>query len=104
MQIGKKQLDEKLTSARSYRRKLSKVLQQVNTVGELEEFLEDFFTPGEIKQFVERWNIADLLLKGLPQRQVKDRLGVSISKVSRGSSVLQHGRGAVQRVWQSLKG
>ena len=68
---------------------------------EANDFLRDFLSPSEILQLAERVLIARLLLKGLSQREVKQELGVSISKVSRCANVLNYGTGAFGRILRS---
>jgi len=70
---------------------------------EMEEFLEDILTRREQKEILERWYIVKALLKGGTQREVKEQLKVSISKVSRGAQVLKYGRGAFLRIFNRLK-
>jgi TrpR family trp operon transcriptional repressor len=63
----------------------------------MEELLEDFLTPAEAQDLVERWKIVSELLAEKTQREIRDQLGVSIAKVSRGSRIVQYGSGAFRR-------
>ncbi len=60
--------------------------------GEL--FLMSFFTAKERKTLWHRFQIIELLLKGVSQRDIAEQLGISLSQVSRGSAELQFGTGA----------
>jgi Trp operon repressor len=95
-------VNQKTTSTNPHTKKLSQIFLSPRHPKEMESFLQDFFSPSEIKQLAERWYIGDLLLKELTQRDVKDELRVSISKVSRVSYMIQHGTGAFRRVWDYL--
>lgn len=55
--------------------------------------MKDLFTPQEIDALAERWQLIQLLAKGVPQREIAELLNVSISTVTRGSRALQYGSG-----------
>ena len=57
--------------------------------------LEDLLTPAELLTVNERISIIEALSKGVAQREISKKLGVSISKVTRGSRVLQYGTGGL---------
>lgn len=61
----------------------------IKTVERAKMFLPDMFTPAEIEQIVQRWRLVKLLHQGLPQREISKKLKISISKVTRGSRVMQ---------------
>ncbi len=50
----------------------------------------DLFTTAEIDDLATRWLILKELEAGTSQREVATRLNVSISKVTRGSKVIQN--------------
>ena len=77
---------------------LLKLLAQRRTIKEWNAFLQDLLTPRERESLAERWQIVRLLAQGLPQREVAKKLGVSISKVTRGARVLRYGTGALARL------
>ncbi len=54
--------------------------------------LEDLLTPQELFSLAERWQIIQSLVKGAPQRDIADHLNTSISKITRGSRVVQYGK------------
>ena len=81
---------------------MAELFRTQKTPAELENFLDDLLTPAELQALLERWEIVHELLAGLTQREVKERLKVSISKVSRGSRALQYGRGAFERTHRRL--
>lgn len=57
------------------------------------DLLQDLLTPKERESLAERWQIVKVLVSGIPQREIADLLGVIISKITRGSRVLQDGTG-----------
>lgn len=82
--------------------KLAELLLEVESVKDMEELITDWLTPAERKDLWERWCIVDMLLRGISQREIRDELKVSISKVTRGSRELQYGTGAFRRQWEKL--
>ena len=82
---------------------LSRVPLLAKTPTDMQRFLEDFLSPTEIRQFSKRWDILDMLLRGFTQREIKKQLGVSISKISRGSYVMQSGNGGIQALWKKSR-
>lgn len=76
-------------------KKIAAILAHAVDQKELQEILEDLLTPAEVKDLEERIAIVEHLLTGQPQREVAQKLKVSISKVSRGSLLLKIGKGAL---------
>ena len=56
----------------------------------LKAFLVDILTREEYEDLTLRLQILKLLKKGLPQRDIAKKLGVSIAKITRGSRLLQN--------------
>ncbi len=75
----------------------------VNTPAEAERLLEDILTPQELASVAERWQLVQQLAKGKAQRQIADQLGISISKITRGSRMLQEGSGGFAHFLKKLK-
>lgn len=76
---------------------LTRIAQAINDCKndrEVERFLRAFLTPAELKTLVQRYQLIELLLQKVPQREISKRLGISISQISRGSAELQFGTGA----------
>lgn len=63
---------------------------------EWDALLRDLLTPQERDSLAERWQIIQLLDKGMPQREIADLLQVSISKITRGSRALLDGKGGFE--------
>lgn len=55
----------------------------------MEKTLRDLLTVGELADVVNRLQIIEMLLQGVPQRQIADKLGVGIATVTRGSHHLK---------------
>lgn len=82
---------------------LAKLLAAARTTGELKRLLNDLLTPQEIDELALRWKIAHELLVGRTQRDIAERLGVSISKITRASRAVQYGNGGFQMFVSRLK-
>lgn len=74
----------------------------IETREEARDLLDDLLTPGELASLTERWQEVQLLAAGITQRDVAKQLGVSISKVTRGSRMLQHGSGGFHHFLKKL--
>jgi TrpR family trp operon transcriptional repressor len=63
-------------------------------------FLQEILTPAEIYTLVLRWELVKLLHKGVPQRQISQRLGISLCKITRGSREMKKEGSAIREVLQ----
>lgn len=61
-------------------------------------FMEDVLTPSEYADILLRLQIVKLLIKGVPQRIIAKRLGISIVKITRGSRMLLNKKGGFNRL------
>lgn len=69
---------------------------------EAKMLLADLLTPNELESVAERWQEIQLLAKGIMQREISKKLGISISKVTRGSRMLQYGSGGFMHFLKKL--
>ncbi len=81
---------------------LYKLMAAISSEGEAKKLLEDILTPQELDSLAERWQIVQELEKGTSQRDISKKLGVSISKVTRGSRAMQYGTGAFKQLLTRL--
>lgn len=84
-------------------RELCELFAAIETSKEADMLLRDILTPQEIESLSERWQLVQLLANGVSQRDIADMLPVSISKVTRGSRVLQYGTGGFRMFLERLK-
>lgn len=73
---------------------IAKKVFELSSEKEVQDFFKAFLTPKEAKVLCDRYKVVEMLLKGVPQREISKKLGVSISQISRGSEELQFGVGA----------
>ena len=91
-----------MTSPSHSRKDLYALLSAIDNPKEAELLLTDLLTPNELSSLEERWQEIQLLARGMTQRDVAKKLGISISKVTRGSQALQHGTGGFRLFLKKL--
>lgn len=77
---------------------------RVKDAREAEMLLRDILTPQELESVAERWQLIQELAKGTPQRGIAEKLGLSISKITRGSRQLKYGTGGFQKFIDRMGG
>lgn len=87
---------------RKAKKDLYQLFSAVETEKEAELLLIDLLTPQELDSIAERWQLVKALASGMPQRDIADKLNISISKITRGSRALQYGEGGLQYFLQKL--
>lgn len=78
-------------------RELSSVLAGLGE-GDLVQVFDALLTPREREKIALRWKLVCLLEKGLTQRAIAARLGVSLCKITRGSHELKHGPESFRKI------
>lgn len=66
-------------------------------------FLLDLCTPAELEALVDRWRVVNLLVEGLPYREINSRTGVSVTTVGRVARFLEQGNGGYRAALDNLK-
>ena len=90
------------TTPRSFR-DLYELFASVKGEQEAKMLLEDLLTPQELASLSERWQLIQELHKGTAQRDIAKKLGISISKITRGSRMLQFGSGGFGHFLERLR-
>jgi TrpR family transcriptional regulator, trp operon repressor len=70
-------------------RQLLHVISTIRDLDVLERFFKDLFTPAELDDITLRWKLLKDLHRGMPQRQIARKYGISLCKITRGSKVLK---------------
>lgn len=81
---------------------LFKAILSLENTKEAEDFFRDLCTIDEVKDMAERWQIAKLVHKGIPYREIAEKLGVSTTTVSRVAVWVFHGEGGYKAVLDKL--
>jgi Trp operon repressor len=72
------------------------------TPEEFSDLLEDILTPKEREDLSQRAEIFRRLLEGQTQRQVAEEMGISVTTVTRGNRMIEHGTGVVATLYGRL--
>jgi len=81
---------------------LYKLFISLKSKKEVELLLKDILTPQELDNIVERWQLIKMIAQGKPQRKIKNNLGISISKITRGSKEFKYGHGGFELMLKRL--
>lgn len=84
-------------------RELYELFSSIKDDKEAKMLMQDLLTHQEIASLSERWQLIQELDKGTPQRDISQKLGISISKITRGSRMLQFGSGGFAHFLKKLK-
>lgn len=80
-------------------RELTSVLSRLDAA-EVYDVFKAILTPREREQIALRWKLVCLLEKGVTQRAIASRLGISLCKITRGSHELKFGPAAFRKAVQ----
>ena len=68
---------------------LMEVFCRVRRPEDMRQFFDEIFTSAERHDLALRWELMQLLHRGLPQRDIAGLLGVSLCKITRGAKILK---------------
>jgi TrpR family trp operon transcriptional repressor len=83
---------------KQYVKELVETMTSIKGPATFESFLRNILTPAELEEISKRLQIVKLLIKGIPQRDVAKKLGVSMGTVSRGSRELKYGDNGFRKI------
>ncbi|MBI5753697.1 helix-turn-helix domain-containing protein [Candidatus Peregrinibacteria bacterium] len=83
---------------KQYVKELAKTVASIRDNELAEAFLHNILTPAELDEISKRLQIVKLLMKGVSQRDVAKKLGVSMGTVSRGSRELKYGENGFKKI------
>lgn len=69
---------------------ISDTLWQIENINDFEKILEDLLTPQELESIAERINIIKLLKQWFTQREIAEKLWISVTTVNRWSRILKY--------------
>ncbi len=70
-------------------RELLEVIASIKNLDDLETFFEEIMTPAELVDISLRWRLLVELHKGVAQRKIAEKFGISLCKITRGSRILK---------------
>lgn len=71
--------------SKKYFQELVDQILAIENKADLKDFLEGILTPKELEEIPNRLQIVKLLKKGLPHKEIAEKLGVGVATVTRGS-------------------
>ena len=74
----------------SARQALAAALVSISEPQEMEAFLAELLTRGELCDVTLRWQLIELLSRGVSQRKIAEELQISLCKITRGSRILKN--------------
>lgn len=77
-------------------------LSKIDNTADMARFCRDLMTKTEIEALSGRWQAAKLLAKGISQREVAERTGVSITTVTRVNGWLNSGMDGYKKAIKNL--
>ncbi len=83
-------------------KELARILANIKDKEEMASFLDDLLTPAEKQEIPKRLQVVKMLLQGVPQRQISEKLGVGIATVTRGSKELKNKTGGFRKILQKF--
>ncbi|WDP93015.1 MAG: transcriptional regulator [Desulfobacter sp.] len=69
---------------------LLEMVLSIKELDELSNFFQDLFTPAELEDISLRWKLLKDLHRGMTQRKIAEKYGISLCKITRGSKVLKN--------------
>ena len=69
---------------------ISKLVKNLHSEVEVENFFKELLTESEIETLSKRWRILEMLAQGSTQREIAKDLQVSLCKVTRGAKILKN--------------
>ena len=68
---------------------LTEFLAKLKNQNEIIKFIAEILTDAEVETLSKRWRIINMLNKGMTQRDIAQKLQVSLCKVTRGAKILK---------------
>ena len=75
---------------------------QLQTIKEVESFFFDLCTPAELEGIVDRWRVAQMLVRKMPYRQIAAETNVSTATIVRVARFLNNGNDGYRTIMRRL--
>ena len=75
---------------------------QLQTVEEVESLFFDLCTPAELEGIVDRWRVAQMLVRKMPYRQIAAETNVSTATIVRVARFLNNGNDGYRTIMRRL--
>ncbi len=81
---------------------LFEAILELKTPEDCQKFFSDLCTPNELEALADRWQVAQLIDRKVPYRDIYEQTGVSTATVTRVARALQHGEGGYRKILKTL--
>lgn len=81
---------------------LAKTLNNLRSIKDLNNLLDDLLTEEEILDLAQRIKIAKLIVAGKTYEEISDKLGASTTTISKIGQVLKYGKGGLQKTLKRI--
>lgn len=81
---------------------LMEVFCRIRKPEEMRQMFDEIFTSAERHDLALRWELMQLLHKGLPQRDIAAQLGISLCKITRGARILKQKDSIIRKMLNTL--
>ena len=75
---------------------------QLETAEEVESFFFDLCTPAELEGLVDRWRVAQMLVRKMPYRRIAAETNVSTATIARVARFLNNGNDGYRTIMRRL--
>lgn len=96
-------MKKKTPQSEARRQELYKALLALNSVQEVDSFLDNLCTPAELEAMADRWLIVEKLSKGLPYRTIAEQTGASVTTVTRVARCLNEENSGYKMIYERVK-
>ena len=87
---------------KAHAKDLFSAILQLQTVEEVESFFFDLCTPAELEGIVDRWRVAQMLVRKMPYRQIAAETNVSTATIVRVARFLNNGNDGYRTIMRRL--
>ena len=81
---------------------LYEAILQLQTLEEVESFFFDLCTPAELEGIIDRWRVAQMLVRKMPYRQIAAETNVSTATIVRVARFLNNGNDGYRTIMRRL--
>ena len=75
---------------------------ELQSLDEVESFFHDLCTPAELEGLVDRWRVAQMIVKKMPYRQIAAETNVSTATIVRVARFLNNGNDGYRTIMRRL--
>ena len=83
-------------------KELLEVVSSIKSLDDLNQFFNDIFTPAELEDISLRWKLLKDLHRGMTQRKIAEKYGISLCKITRGSKILKNKESVMLRILDEM--